>query len=103
MQCVVPGGGKTGEVIGIHPGPFRALVCRAERFEDVQGSVIIGTFLSGDGLYGVDLKQIGEEVKVIEVNDNPNLDAGVEDAVDDGTLYRTLARFFRERIESARG
>jgi glutathione synthase/RimK-type ligase-like ATP-grasp enzyme len=58
--------------------------------------------LIGDGLYGVDIKQIGDEVKVIEVNDNPNIDTGVEDAVDGDVLYRTLARFFRERIEAAR-
>jgi glutathione synthase/RimK-type ligase-like ATP-grasp enzyme len=58
--------------------------------------------LIGDGLYGVDLKQIGEEVRVIEVNDNPNIDAGIEDAVDGERLYRTLARFFRERIEAGR-
>ena len=31
--------------------------------------------LIGDGLYGVDLKQAGDKVVVIEVNDNPNMDA----------------------------
>ena len=31
-------------------------------------------------LYGVDLKQAGDKVVVIEVNDNPNIDCGVEDA-----------------------
>ena len=36
--------------------------------------------LIGDGLYGVDLKQLGKSLYVIEVNDNPNIDAGVEDA-----------------------
>jgi hypothetical protein len=34
----------------------------------------------GDGLYGVDLKQVGDKPVVIEVNDNPSIDAGVEDA-----------------------
>ena len=32
----------------------------------------------GDGLYGVDIKQVGNNFYVIEVNDNPNIDAGVE-------------------------
>ena len=32
--------------------------------------------LIGDGLYGVDLKQAGDKVVVIEVNDNPNIDCG---------------------------
>ena len=36
--------------------------------------------LIGDGLYGVDLKQSDGKFYVIEVNDNPNLDAGFEDA-----------------------
>ena len=35
----------------------------------------------GAGLYGVDLKESGDEIAVIEVNDNPNLDHGVEDLV----------------------
>jgi glutathione synthase/RimK-type ligase-like ATP-grasp enzyme len=34
----------------------------------------------GNGLYGVDLKEINGEYIVIEVNDNPNIDAGGEDA-----------------------
>jgi len=33
----------------------------------------------GDGLYGVDIKEVGDEYFVIEVNDNPNIDAGEED------------------------
>lgn len=34
----------------------------------------------GKGLYGVDIKEIDGEYTVIEVNDNPNIDAGGEDA-----------------------
>jgi len=33
----------------------------------------------GNGLYGVDLKEIDGDYVVIEVNDNPNIDAGYED------------------------
>ena len=36
--------------------------------------------LVGDGLYGVDIKGDGKRLAVIEVNDNPNIDAGIEDA-----------------------
>ena len=45
--------------------------------------------LIGDGLYGVDLKQAGDKVVVIEVNDNPNIDCGVEDVYlgDDPTSW----------------
>lgn len=34
----------------------------------------------GDSLHGVDLKEVGGEVTVIEVNDNPTIAAGEEDA-----------------------
>jgi len=56
----------------------------------------------GNGLYGVDLKQIGRKVMVIEVNDNPNLDAGVEDKVLGDELYRRVMREFLRRLD-ARG
>ena len=59
--------------------------------------------LIGDGLYGVDLKQFGDKAVVIEVNDNPNIDHGIEDAALGTELYRRLARSFRRRIELARG
>jgi len=54
----------------------------------------------GSGLYGVDLKQFGKRVKVIEVNDNPNLDFGVEDLVLKEALYRKVMEFFLRRLES---
>ena len=55
--------------------------------------------LIGDGLYGVDLKQTNERLVVIEVNDNPNLDAGIEDACIEEQLYdRVLLEFIR-RLE----
>lgn len=33
----------------------------------------------GNSLYGIDIKEVGSEYYVIEVNDNPNIDAGNED------------------------
>jgi glutathione synthase/RimK-type ligase-like ATP-grasp enzyme len=55
--------------------------------------------LIGDGLYGVDIKQTNGACYVIEVNDNPNIDAGVEDAVLKDDLYLDLMRVFLKRIE----
>jgi glutathione synthase/RimK-type ligase-like ATP-grasp enzyme len=55
--------------------------------------------LIGDGLYGVDLKQVGDRVVVIEVNDNPNLDAGIEDSILGEELYLRIIDTFRQRIE----
>ena len=55
--------------------------------------------LIGDGLYGVDLKQVGLKVYVIEVNDNPNIDSGLEDLVYKDDLYSTVMKVFLQRIE----
>ncbi len=55
--------------------------------------------LIGDGLYGVDLKQVNGRVMVMEVNDNPSIDAGVEDAILKDELYRAVMRNFVERLE----
>jgi glutathione synthase/RimK-type ligase-like ATP-grasp enzyme len=53
--------------------------------------------LIGDGLYGVDLKQVGDRCYVIEVNDNPNIDAGNEDAILGDALYREVLGVFLRR------
>lgn len=58
--------------------------------------------LIGDGLYGVDLKEVDGEVVVIEVNDNPNLDAGIEDACLKDDLYRRVLEEFIRRLELKR-
>lgn len=55
--------------------------------------------LIGDGLYGVDLKQVGKQVYVIEVNDNPNIDAGFEDKIDGDELYGRFMRVLMRRVE----
>ncbi len=48
--------------------------------------------LIGDGLYGVDIKETPRGVFVIEVNDNPNIEHGVEDLVLKDELYRTILK-----------
>ena len=53
----------------------------------------------GDGLYGVDLKQTPQGVVVIEVNDNPNLEHGVEDAAEKDTVWIRLTQWFIDRLE----
>jgi len=56
--------------------------------------------LIGNGLYGVDVKQIGQRAVVIEVNDNPNIDAGVEDKVLQTDLYRAIIGEFVRRLNA---
>jgi glutathione synthase/RimK-type ligase-like ATP-grasp enzyme len=52
--------------------------------------------LIGKGLYGVDLKVIGNRTVVIEINDNPSIDHGIEDAIlGDELYYRILNHFVR--------
>ena len=55
--------------------------------------------LIGNGLYGVDLKEINGHPVVIEVNDNPSIDHGIEDLVGKKKLYLTIMRSLRHRIE----
>jgi len=57
----------------------------------------------GDGLYGVDIKQRGRRLYVIEINDNPSIDAGVEDQVLGQALYERIAAVFRSRVEALKG
>ena len=54
----------------------------------------------GDGLYGVDIKETPDGVFVMEVNDNPNLEHGVEDAVLKDELWNRLVRWFTARIDA---
>lgn len=56
--------------------------------------------LIGDGLYGVDLKQNERGVFVIEINDNPSIESGVEDAVLKDGLYTAIVQEFIRRIEA---
>lgn len=52
----------------------------------------------GDGLLGVDCKETPRGPLVIEVNDNPNLDHEVEDAVLGDELYRRILSSLIHRI-----
>jgi glutathione synthase/RimK-type ligase-like ATP-grasp enzyme len=55
--------------------------------------------LIGDGLYGVDVKDVNGRPLVMEVNDNPNIEAGTEDAILKDDLYLTIMQSFYDRLE----
>jgi len=55
--------------------------------------------LIGDGLYGVNVKQSEGNFYIIEVNDNPNIDHGVEDVILREELYERVMQVFLQRIE----
>ncbi len=58
--------------------------------------------LIGKGFYGVDLKSRDDKVVVIEVNDNPNVEEGVEDGVLGGALYEKIMQSLVRRVEDRR-
>jgi glutathione synthase/RimK-type ligase-like ATP-grasp enzyme len=60
------------------------------------------TSLIGKSLYGVDMKEVDGKFYVIEINDNPNLDAGVEDKMLKDKLYTTIMEVFLNKIKAAR-
>ncbi|MDA0339392.1 MAG: RimK family protein [Proteobacteria bacterium] len=67
---------------------------------DVIDAGVKAARLIGNGLYGVDLKKTEKGVFVIEVNDNPNIDRGVEDEVLKDDLYVVVLQDFIRRIEA---
>ena len=56
--------------------------------------------LIGKGLYGVDLKESEGRYYVIEINDNPTIEAGYEDQVLRSGLYDCVMREFLRRVEA---
>ncbi len=53
----------------------------------------------GNGLYGVDIKEAGNQLMVMEVNDNPSIEAGVEDAHLKDELYLSIMRHFATLLD----
>jgi len=82
-------------------GGFKTLPVR-DAPNDVIKLALKATAPIGDGLYGVDIKQVGDRIVVIEVNDNPSIDAGIEDAYLGDDLYRRIMEEFMRRLERKR-
>jgi len=91
-----------GESAGGRGGEFETLAVE-QAPKRVVKTALRAANLIGDGLYGVDLKETPTGVYVIEVNDNPSIDADVEDQVLGAELYRRIMRAFLERLERQRG
>ncbi len=56
----------------------------------------------GDGFYGVDVKEKDDKGYVIEVNDNPSIESGIEDRFLGMELYRSILATMLERMEARR-
>ncbi|ACS80956.1 GNAT family N-acetyltransferase [Maridesulfovibrio salexigens] len=78
----------------------------AVRIDQVPPSIlkaaVRSSSLIGNGFYGVDLKEIGGKAYVIEVNDNPNVDFGIEDQLLGNELYERIMQSIFDRIELER-
>jgi len=86
---------------GFTEGGFRTMAVE-EAPAEVIAVALKAANLIGDGLYGVDLKQNSGGVYVIEVNDNPNLEAGVEDVYLKDKLYQRVMADFVRRLDARR-
>lgn len=59
--------------------------------------------LIGNGLYGLDIKEKDNIPYVIEINDNPSIEAGYDDEVLGEKVYETIMRSFIQRVKSRHG
>ncbi len=71
--------------------------------EGVVKTALKATRLIGDSLYGVDIKSHGDKHYVIEVNDNPNIDFGIEDELLGEALYHQIMSVILQRIRRKHG
>jgi len=69
---------------------------------EILKAAIKATSLIGNGFYGVDIKEVKGKAYVIEVNDNPNIDVGVEDLLLGDDLYIRIMQSIYNRIEAER-
>jgi glutathione synthase/RimK-type ligase-like ATP-grasp enzyme len=81
-----------------HEGGFRAFDV-AQAPPEVIDIAVRAARPIGDGFYGVDLKQTDRGIVVMEVNDNPNLEHGIEDQVGKDEIWMKLLKWFTERFE----
>ena len=82
-------------------GTFEALAV-ADAPPAVVQTAVKAAKLMGNGLYGVDLKEIDGKPIVIEINDNPSIEAGVEDKLLGTALYDAIIAALRRRVEARR-
>ncbi|MGB7181161.1 MAG: RimK family alpha-L-glutamate ligase, partial [Burkholderiaceae bacterium] len=84
---------------GVHEGGSQT-VAIAEAPQAVVSMAVKAANLMGEGLFGVDMKVVNGKAVVIEVNDNPSIDTGVEDGVLGDQLYLKIMQYFLTRLEA---
>jgi glutathione synthase/RimK-type ligase-like ATP-grasp enzyme len=67
--------------------------------KDVIDMALKSAKLMGLGLYGIDIKVVDHKLMVIEINDNPNIDFGIEDAHYGDMVYTEILSAFKKRLD----
>jgi glutathione synthase/RimK-type ligase-like ATP-grasp enzyme len=67
--------------------------------KDVIDIALKSAKLMGLGLYGIDIKVVDGKLMVIEINDNPNIDFGVEDAFYGDLVYTEILSALKKRLD----
>ncbi len=68
--------------------------------EKILKNAVKAAKLMGKGLYGIDIKEVDSKALVIEINDNPNIDAGVEDEYYGDQVYLDIIAAIKNRLEN---
>jgi glutathione synthase/RimK-type ligase-like ATP-grasp enzyme len=84
---------------GVREGGFRTMEI-AEAPPQVIEVALKAARAIGAGLYGVDVKETPNGLAVIEVNDNPNLEHGVEDQVGKEEIWNRILQWYIKRLEA---
>jgi glutathione synthase/RimK-type ligase-like ATP-grasp enzyme len=87
------------DAAGVSQGDANTMLVE-EAPQDIVKLGVRAANLIGDGLYGVDIKVVAGKPVVIEINDNPNIDAGVEDDALGDELYRRVMRHFLRKLDA---
>jgi glutathione synthase/RimK-type ligase-like ATP-grasp enzyme len=80
-------------------GGFRSLSI-GEAPPDIIDIGVRAANLIGDGFYGVDIKSGPDGPVVIEINDNPNLEHGIEDGSEKSAVWTHLTDWFIKRLNA---
>lgn len=67
--------------------------------EKILSAALKSAKLMGKGLYGIDLKEVNGNPLVVEINDNPNVDFGVEDQYYGEQIYLKILSALKSRLE----
>lgn len=92
IQTNAPGGARYGRVESVP---------RSQAPRAVVKLGVAAAALIGDGLYGVDIKETPDGPVVIEINDNPNIELGYDDAAEGDVIYRDVISYFVRRVKES--